>query len=180
MRIILHSLLVFCLLGVLFPSNQGTALNELIDFAEQHQYQVDSGELTIKESFRFDQLENLHIILSQAGFAEKNQPESKSVIKTYNRHLAPNIKEEITIIEPNDDREVLVNYHLSGDVIHLFENPENYAKFKSVIAMIYTNEKHDYACIQLSERGNMVKGNFLMKLQENLLLNEIDRIEEHE
>lgn len=178
MRIILHSLLVFCLLGVLSPSNQGTALHELIDFAKQHQYQVDYGELLIKESFRFDQFENLHASLAQAGFIKAEQTNSKSGIKTYSRYLAPNLEEKVTIIVTGDEREVMANYHLSGDVIQLFENHENYAQFQSFIGMIYTNEKHDYACIRLSEHDMMIEGNFLKKLQENLTLTEIDRIEE--
>lgn len=177
MKLMIHSLLIFSLLDLLLPIQQATPLEELLHFAEEHHYQVDYGELTIKESFKFEQLDDLRADIIESGFT-KNQLDSDLELEKYQRQLNQDLTEQVTIIQTGDNRETTINYQLSGNVAQLFQNKENYNLFKSFIGTIYTNKKQDYACISLSEHGMIVSGYFFEKLQENLKYEEIDRIEE--
>ncbi|WP_440897946.1 YwmB family TATA-box binding protein [Amphibacillus sp. Q70] len=177
MRLIIHSLLIFSLLDLLLPIQGKTPLDELLHFAEEHHYQVDYGELTIKESFKFEQLDDLRTHIIQSGFT-KNQTDSDLELEKYQRQLNQNLNEQVTIIQTGDKREMTVNYQLSGNVVKLFQNKENYNLYKSFIGTIYTNKKQDYACISLSEHDMIVSGYFFEKLQTNLKYEEIDRLEE--
>ncbi|MBU5594341.1 YwmB family TATA-box binding protein [Amphibacillus sp. MSJ-3] len=177
MKRIIHSLLIFSLLETFIPIQEATPLEELLSFAEEHHYQVEYGELTIKESFQFEKLDDLDAEIIQAGFT-KQETDFDYLLGNYQRQLGENLKEELTIIRTGDKREMTINYNLSGDVISLFQNREYYNLFKSFIGTIYTKEKYDYACISLSEHDMIVSGYFLERLEENLNYQEIDRLEE--
>lgn len=174
MRIAFNSLLVICMLNFFIPKGEELAIEQLLEFAHDNHYEIESGELTVKESFALSQVDRLEEQIIQNGFTNEN-----SSINVYTRELSADLQEEVMFIDTNDERGVMVNYQLSGDIRSAFEQENYNTKIKSFIQMIYTNYKREYACIRLIDRGKIELDVFLKRVIDNLELIEIDRIEEN-
>ena len=172
MKIVIHSLLAVSFIRLLMPINTETPLDELIQFASQHQYQIESGELIIKETFTTNEISQIKTKLNKAGFEKTNQHQQ------YKRLLNNDLYETVTIIKTNKATEISVNYQLRGNVNHLIQTPKYDRMVKSFISTIYTAEKREYACLKMSDHDMMISGYFFDECQKNLNYQEIDRIEE--
>lgn len=177
MKILIHSFLILSLLDLLLPTKPKTTLHELMTITNTHDYQVEYGELTIKESFNNDQLETLTKKITQAGFTE-HESTTPTELKKYQRQISHELTEHVTIIATNDQREMTVNYHLFGDVNQVINTRKYDHSVTSFIDKIYTHQKRDYACVSLTSHAMIGSDDFFGKLQENLQYEEIDRITE--
>ncbi|WP_017471029.1 YwmB family TATA-box binding protein [Amphibacillus jilinensis] len=174
-KVIIQSLIAVIISHVLFLGRGETALHELINFADAYQYQIETGELLIKESISFETFEKIKSFIEETGFLHSDQSKEK-----YVRMLSPNITEELTIVKSRKQQQLMLNYHLSGDVVELFENKDLYNQFKSLIGTIYTNNMHNYACVQLTGNGIIDGGYFFEKLQSDLMITEVNRLVEED
>ncbi|MBM7543057.1 YwmB family TATA-box binding protein [Amphibacillus cookii] len=174
-KVIIQSLIAVIISHVLFVGRGETTLHELINFADTYQYQIETGELLIKETFSLDAFEKLRSHIERSGFLHSDQSKEK-----YVRMLSPNITEELTIIKSEKQQQLTLNYQLSGDVVELFENEDLYNQFKSLIGTIYTNNMHNYACVQLTGNGIIDGGYFFEKLQSDLMISEVSRLIEED
>lgn len=172
MKLMIHSLLALYLIQLFIPIKTETALDELIQLANQHQYPIEFGELTIKETFTTNKTSQIETELNKAGFEKTNQHQQ------YERELNSELHETITIIKTNKATEISVNYQLRGNVNHLKQTDKYDRMVKSLISTIYTGEKREYACLKISDHDMMLSGCFFEKFQKNLNYQEIDRIEE--
>ena len=172
MKIMIHSLLALYLIQLFIPIKPETALDELTQFANQHQYPIESGELTIKETFTTNELSQIKTKLNKAGFEETKQHEQ------YERNLNSQLHETITIININNSNEIMINYHLKVNA-HTLKRTNIFDKtVKSFISTFYTGEKREYACIKISDHDMMLSGKLFEEIQTKLDYQEIDRIEE--
>lgn len=174
MKMMIHSLLVLTMIQIIMPvpTKVETPLDELIQFADQHDYPIEFGELTIKETFTTNETEQIKTQLIRSGFQKTNEYEQ------YERKLDQELHETITIININNTDKKAVNYQLSGNV-NLLNQDNNYDQIiKSFFSTIYTTEKKEYACLKISSHDMMLSGYFFAEIQKNLNYQEIDRIEE--
>ncbi|HHU20312.1 MAG TPA: hypothetical protein GXZ58_08910 [Bacilli bacterium] len=174
MKIMIHSLLVLMMIQLIMPmpTKVETPLDELIQFADQHDYPIEFGELTIKETFTTNETEQIKLALIRAGFQKTNE------VNQYERKLNDDLHEIITIIDSIEQVNQAVNYQLLGNV-NLMNQTDDYAEtVKSLISTIYTTEKKQYACLKISSHDMMLSGYFFAEIQKNLNYQEIDRIEE--
>lgn len=177
MKIMILSLLMLRLLDFFQPIQPITSLHQLVSLTEVSEREIESGELIIKESFKKDQLSQLHEVILQAGFEEDTQTE-KMKETSYQRQLDEGIFEKVVVIDAEGRRKIAVNYTLSGEVQRVVHEGKYHNLVNSFVNSIFTREKRDYACVKLSIRGRMAKGIFLNNLQDNLFFEEIDRIAE--
>jgi len=174
MKIMIHSLLVLMMIQLIMPmpTKVETPLDELIQFADQHDYPIEFGELTIKETFTTSETEQIKLALIRAGFQKTNE------VNQYERKLNDDLHEIITIIDSIEQVNQAVNYQLLGNV-NLMNQTDDYAEtVKSLISTIYTTEKKQYACLKISSHDMMLSGYFFAEIQKNLNYQGIDRIEE--
>ena len=170
MKTVIHSLLVLLLIPLFNPITVETSLNQLIQFAQEHQYQIESGQLIIKEAFSTTEQDHIEKQLIELGFEKSNH--------RFDRKLAPDLIETVTIIDTQDQRGITVNYQLTGN-ISLWSEDKDYAnRTNRLIATIYTSKRHDYACIKLSIHDMMLSGYFFENIKKEWNYQEIDRIEE--
>ncbi|GAA4069380.1 YwmB family TATA-box binding protein [Amphibacillus indicireducens] len=174
MKIMIHSLLVLMMIQLIMPmpTKVETPLDELIQFADQHDYPIEFGELTIKETFTTSETEQIKLALIRAGFQKTNE------VNQYERKLNDDLHEIITIIDSIEQVNQAVNYQLLGNVNHMNRTDDYAETVKSLISTIYTTEKQQYACLKISSHDMMLSGYFFAEIQKNLNYQEIDRIEE--
>ncbi|SEO23759.1 TATA-box binding [Amphibacillus marinus] len=175
-KAIIHTSVLLTLLSVLFSVSRESTLQELINFAQENQYAVASGEWVVKETFSEAMLSDILANIEQANFIAINNKEQSEVLR-FERKQTNNLIETVTIFTREHNNERLVIYHLSGDIKELERKPVD-KKINSFIGTIYTNEKLDYACISLSQNGIIDTRYFITDLKANLQIREINRLEE--
>ncbi|WP_245719375.1 YwmB family TATA-box binding protein [Pelagirhabdus alkalitolerans] len=139
---------ILSILNVLVSFSWVDPLHDLLILTDDLHAHIEEGERTIIEVLDYDALKQTTDYIETSGFKQREVTVDHEL---YERELTGFLKETIEIEHLTSEQVFRMTYHLTGDVVKLFEHNRIRDEVNSFIGTIYTGARRDYACISLPE-----------------------------